>query len=466
MVGGETRMRPDGRSMVGGSGPVSVRAVRPKGYPRVLRRQWRMALGVMIVALSLALTGTSLAYLRVISYYGTAARHLDSVVSLSSEVQKSVADHEGLAHLLWNGSPVDRSLYLRQQVRIERQFALGKAELTHSNEAGLLARASGLWRGVLQSRGLWAPGAQAKPGVTLANQQLFGAASDRVTVTLSELSTVGIADSTREIAHADVLQSGVMWLLVGLFAIVASLAVYVARRLTIDVLRPIELLQRATARLRDGKLEEQVPVAGVRRPNELSELAETFNSMASALQASHASLSHQATHDSLTGLSNRAAFEQLLQGHVATGAGSGREQIGVLFIDLDDFKRVNDSLGHSAGDELLVAVAGRLTSCVRSSDRVARLGGDEFAILVVDPVSEPSSAIDIAERVLEDLASPFLITGKRVSVGTSIGISLRLPELGTAESILARADVAMYTAKAQGKQRWVISDPSLEPSLP
>jgi len=159
-------------------------------------------------------------------------------------------------------------------------------------------------------------------------------------------------------------------------------------------------------------------------------------------------LTHQAFHDPLTGLANQALFRDRVD-HAATRLQRHGGQLAVLFIDLDDFKTVNDSLGHSAGDSLLQVVSDRLTSCVRAGDTAARLGGDEFAVLM-DVLADPNDAIDVAERIITTLQEPVVLDALFVSATASIGIAY-----GTAgassDEMLRNADLAMYTAKAGGK---------------
>ena len=158
---------------------------------------------------------------------------------------------------------------------------------------------------------------------------------------------------------------------------------------------------------------------------------------------------HEAFHDSLTGLPNRALFLDRLTFAVGRGARSGMP-VGVLLIDIDDFKTINDSFGHTAGDQLLQAVAARLESCLRPSDTIARLGGDEFAILI-DEIDDEADAATAAGRMLDSLADPIAIEGREVYVGASVGIAAG-PE--DAETLLRDADLAMYRAKAEGKGRY------------
>jgi diguanylate cyclase (GGDEF)-like protein len=129
--------------------------------------------------------------------------------------------------------------------------------------------------------------------------------------------------------------------------------------------------------------------------------------MDSALHASHGELARRAAFDGLTGLANRASFHERLERHFST-IERRSESVSVLFIDVDDFKFVNDSIGHAAGDALHVAVAGRLAACVRPGDFVARLGGDEFAIITLDPTGQATAADTVAQPVLEAFTEQYL----------------------------------------------------------
>ncbi len=161
-------------------------------------------------------------------------------------------------------------------------------------------------------------------------------------------------------------------------------------------------------------------------------------------------LRHQAFHDALTGLPNRSLFEDRVRHAVARARRHGRG-LSVLFVDLDDFKTVNDSLGHAAGDDLLRQVAARLDTCTRAADTVARLGGDEFAVLVEESEG-PDRADEVARRIHQSLERSMNVSEHEIFVHSSIGIALA--EHGTtSEELLRNADMAMYAAKAMGKGR-------------
>ena len=171
-------------------------------------------------------------------------------------------------------------------------------------------------------------------------------------------------------------------------------------------------------------------------------------------------LEHRAFHDGLTNLPNRALFMDRLRQALARSDRREGESVAVLFMDLDGFKVVNDSLGHEKGDELLVVAARRLEGCVRLGDTVARLGGDEFTVLLED-VTGVAEAVMIAERAAVALAEPFELAGEEVLVSASIGIALSNSPADSPEDLMRDADLAMYRAKETGKARYEVFAPEL-----
>ncbi|WP_062310024.1 GGDEF domain-containing protein [Polynucleobacter sinensis] len=170
---------------------------------------------------------------------------------------------------------------------------------------------------------------------------------------------------------------------------------------------------------------------------------------------SNGQLHNAAYFDSLTKLPNRLSLNDLVESAMAV-AKLDSDLLAICFLDLDGFKGVNDRMGHSSGDGLLVAAAARMKKAVRDSDSVIRLGGDEF-VLILGGIKNKEQLEILLKRILELLASPFMISGKNVSVSASIGVTIYPDDDAPMEDLLAHADAAMYEAKKQGKNAWVLS---------
>ncbi len=179
-----------------------------------------------------------------------------------------------------------------------------------------------------------------------------------------------------------------------------------------------------------------------------------------ARRQAEAGLHHIAFHDSLTGLPNRRRFHEHLVQALARVQTEPQRQFGLMFLDFDRFKLINDSLGHAVGDEFLIAVAGRIQHQVRPGDIVARLGGDEFAILAED-LNDQRYAVTLADRLLEALRQPFQIAGTEITTSASIGITFSGMGYATPADMLRDADTAMYKAKTSGKARYALFDTAL-----
>ena len=168
----------------------------------------------------------------------------------------------------------------------------------------------------------------------------------------------------------------------------------------------------------------------------------------------------QAFHDDLTGLANRALFKDRLD-HALTRRVQGNRMVGLLYLDVDRFKTVNDSLGHTAGDALLQTIAARLRSVLRPEDTIARLGGDEFAILVED-VRLPDETVSLAKRVLTAFDEPFDLDGRQMPIRASVGVVVTPVGERTGDDLLRDADVAMYRAKIGGRGSYALFEPSMQ----
>ncbi len=193
---------------------------------------------------------------------------------------------------------------------------------------------------------------------------------------------------------------------------------------------------------------------------ELSRYIAEQERISRALEETKEHFRHAAFHDSLTGLPNRAMFTELLRATVDNARARESHLFAVLFLDVDRFKNVNDSLGHAHGDLLLAAFAQRLEGCLRPVDTLARLGGDEFAILL-DGIKHPSAAIRVAEHIQGELSAPFTLDQNTAFATASIGIALSTQGYESAEDVLRDADTAMYRAKDGGKARYEVFDQTM-----
>ncbi len=215
--------------------------------------------------------------------------------------------------------------------------------------------------------------------------------------------------------------------------------------------------ERAEAERARAEAERERAEQAERHVEELSRHIAEQERISVQLQESKDHFRHAAFHDALTNLPNRALLAENLKFVIERARQHEDYQFAVLFLDLDRFKNVNDSLGHSIGDQLLITMARRLESCIREADMVARLGGDEFAILL-DGIPNQAEATNMARRIQEKLMSPFNLSGHEVFTSTSIGIALSSTGYDHPENMLRDADTAMYRAKAQGKACYEVFD--------
>jgi len=196
------------------------------------------------------------------------------------------------------------------------------------------------------------------------------------------------------------------------------------------------------------------------RTAELTKANDELKKQIAEREHSQAESHYLAHHDVLTGLANRVMLGQHLEEALATRR-NDRGEIAVLFVDLDGFKSINDSLGHSTGDALLKCVARRLEQSVRDTDKIARLGGDEFAIVQIEK-GQPTVAATLASRIIGVIGSPYKIDGNELSIGASIGIATASETKNSPEDLLKNADLAMYDAKADGRGTYRFFEPEME----
>jgi diguanylate cyclase (GGDEF)-like protein len=431
---------------------VTIEPSRVRG-DRSLRATWMRAFGALLVVLLLA--GGSIWVLtdRVTDEFSSAAGQVDHAAAYNAHLSGLIAMHENQAQGLIDGVPGKPARFLTGQADLIRVFEKPPADAKTSAEEHLLGRAERQWKGALLAVGYWSSAPRGAKGPTLAKHARLASGTTTATDTLTQLETL-----SRKLAHARLLRARRLAELVSLlvafaFLVAVSVTIYLMRRLSKDVLWPVDRLRKSVTRLQDGDLEHRTAIEDPTRGSELSNLAVALNEMASALSASHEALNYQARHDILTNLPNRQAFEAHLRELFPSAGGRGTEDISVLFVDIDDFKHVNDSLGHAAGDQLLADIADRLREATRPGDFVARLGGDEFAVVIRTDAAKLEAGA-LATRVLETVAHPLRIAGSDVRVTVSVGVAYGGTESRSIEELVSHADYAMYSAKRAGKGRY------------
>src|SRR5450631_2841085 len=387
---------------MGGLGPLVESTTRR----RSLRREWSRAFAIMLVLVLVSAVATIVGVRGLVDQVRATARQLHVESVTVATLNSDVVAHEEVGHKLLSNESVDRAAYVQQQQQISALFDHARTVFPVNNGMrATVVKAEQLWQSGLTTYGLWGSQVLAMHGDHSVDNPLYGASSDSVGALLGSLESPSLDAMDRGLAHAASLEGMLIIALICLFSVALGATVYYRRRMVRELLRPVTTMHQGVLKLQAGEYDHRIAVA---RSDELGELAGAFNGMAGALRESHVALTLRATRDSLTGLLNRASLTERLATSFGAGADRRTIQEGVLFIDVDDFKEVNDSLGHEGGDALLIQLATRLKDCVRPQDLVARLGGDEFAILVV-ATDASAAASALAERILTRLHEPFTL---------------------------------------------------------
>jgi diguanylate cyclase (GGDEF)-like protein len=407
---------------------------------RSLRSRWHRAFALLTVVVVVGSAASITGVFLIINSYRGSVLTIQNDLTTSAQLRTEI-----VATAILVASATTTAQQLQQEAdfkEILAGYATEAASTQTPAAKALLAQSLAKWRTLADSAGT--------PGHPVSARDLAFTVETLTPSTLNLLDQTNalngkaVARSLAAQSHRD--QKAFLALsILDLLAIVV--VVRLARHLTSEVLRPISVLRDSANRLAGGEFDHHVVVD---RFDELGELAVAFNAMADAISGSQRSLIEEANTDSLSGLANRAAFYAQVQATLAQPDRRPGDQ-ALMFVDLDDFKDVNDTLGHAAGDEVLRVVAVRLRDTVRPTDLVARLGGDEFALLL-DTVPDIAHASSLAERVVRALAQPVDIGTRRVRVGASVGLAMRAANTSQ-QGWVREADVAMYAAKAKGKSR-------------
>jgi diguanylate cyclase (GGDEF)-like protein len=439
-----------------GTGAVGVGAGTKRfGRSGSLKTEWSRAFALMLVALLLGALATVVGMRVVTDQVQETAAQLHRESEAVAGLRSALDAHEQAGQQLLSNAPVDRPAFLRQQQDISRRFDDAIRVLPSERDMRATAgQARAAWQDGLAEHGLWGSAVQTLTGNRVAEARDLAASGAGVRALLDRIQNSSLASMDSGLAYSAELQQIVIAARIALVGLAAAGVVYFRNRIVKFLIRPVESLHRGVVKVQTGDYTHRIDVA---RYDELGELAEAFNSMAGAVHDSHLALTHRATHDPLTGLANRAALTERLSAASKAGSDRRSRHEGLLIIDVDDFKDVNDSLGHEGGDLLLVQLAGRLRGCVRANDLAARLGGDEFAIVVTDD-ADGSVTAGIAARIHDALRAPFSVGDVRLKVSVRMGAAQRRRETGDAAELLRQADFAMYMAKQGGKRRYQLFD--------
>jgi len=428
-----------------------------------LRREWSRGFTIMLVLLLAAIAATIVGGWGLLSEMQRTASQIHAESATVAALRAELHEHEQLGHKLLSNVPVDRSALVQQQQEISSLFDQAATVFPANNGTRtIIATTHQTWQKGLMASGLWGDQVTALPGNHAGDNAALDTWYEETGELLDSLDVPSRIAMDQGLAHSVYLERILILALTLLFAVASAVTVYYRRRMARDLFRPVATMHQGVLELQAGDYSHRIEVA---RHDELGELALAFNDMADALNNSHVALTFRATHDSLTGLVNRASLTERLSASFGSGCDRRARRESLLFIDVDDFKDVNDSKGHEGGDALLIQLAARLTGCVRAQDLVARLGGDEFAIVVTEDDDGGSVAVEIVERILDALRTPFIVRGDHLVVTVSIGVAQRRLETGDVAELLRQADFAMYMAKGGGKARYELFDAQMHDKM-
>jgi diguanylate cyclase (GGDEF)-like protein len=412
-----------------------------------------MALAVLPLLIS-ALLGYHLIYRGVMADFVDVAQRQRDQITPSHRLQLDLAGAVGPIELyLDDSAPDELAAYRAARERIDAGFATLPRALAGAPEAReLAARARGDWtradevaQDILSRR--WPPGAA--NGLDLARrfETSVAAATDRLAAATDDLER----DLASDHADAERAYERTEWI-AGIAAGISLLAMAIGvltigRLLRVSVDRLVDGAARFASGDRDHRIDVQVPP-------ELHRVAEEFNHMILRIRDSEAALADLARRDRLTGLLNRRAYDEAIADALARRQRLN-EDVAILLLDIDHFKRINDTHGHVAGDEVLRAIAATVTAQVRQIDKVCRLGGEEFVVILQD--ANRSAAAIMAERIRGAIEhNPVPVDATPIAVTVSIGVA-DVDDDGDAATLLERADAALYDAKQGGRNRVVIA---------
>lgn len=449
---------------------------RRRGRPQTLRVTWWSTLAKFVAIIVAVMALAVAVYDRERSQYAASVDEVAARTSAVAALDKATLESlDPMTVSIYRNGPADTlaaaaAAYDVARANVEDAFDAARVSMQTDRERDVLAGAEGIWDGIDR--------AVLTSLDDFSDEELFGmlrAGNDpfrasvwdpyyELNFELTDVLNATVEDMEQTLSAAENTRRTVLALFGVSLVLAVCLALLAARRMSHRVLHPLEELVASARLLQGTRLEQRIDLPDA--ASELHALASAFNESAASLHRSTNQLRRQAYTDSLTSLPNRKAFTEQLERSLADADGGA---VAVLFIDLDDFKDVNDTQGHAAGDALLQIVASRLLSAVRGSDVVARLGGDEFAVIAHTGDQDDITAVAtaVADRILASMQHPVHLDARPVSVGCSIGIALSgtAPSIRDADDLLAGADFAMYMAKGQGKNRYELHSQAMHADM-
>jgi diguanylate cyclase (GGDEF)-like protein len=427
----------------GSAALASDGAASAHGVGSLIDRWRRLVVVVAAIFCAVGLLGYG-AVVRLVGAFEQSAQETRREIAFVSDLRVALSEEENAGHDLIDNGSASAERFLTADRVATSLFARGEELLDTDTELELLARAEREWSDLFgELRVAAADGERADELAAAQDDDLYhfelATAADRTIAWADDVAAASASRVDDRLAAARRSSRRLTVAFVVLFCAFAVIAVRFFRHTQRDVLGPLRDLHDTAVRYGGGDFAAR---PGVYRAEELADVARAFDAMATSVDEHRTRLTAQAYSDGLTGLPNRRSLIERLERLVASGAPGG-----VMYIDLDDFKLVNDGLGHAAGDDLLRQVAARLADATRRTDLVARLGGDEFAVLLGPPTTQ-AEARAVAARTVEALEQPFEVAGRSVRIGASVGVSLCRPQIEDASLLLSEADVAMYAAKS------------------
>lgn len=429
---------------------------------RAPKRSLRVNLVMGVVAMLLpwimfVLLGGKLLYPQVIGAFENVVQKtgadMHAVMSLQTLVLKAaMPPNDYLIH----GDPAERQNFARLSRETEQAFEAVLGTYSGMPEQQNTVRsAQEAWQQAIRiAEALLALPRPVGDAAAARDMQRMDAHIENAHELLNRIHGLAQRRSMEQLVQASAVMQQVMFLIAAIFSVSLAMAAASGFGLARAILVPLRALEEGASRLGAGDLSHRVSVDG---QDELRQLAGTFNAMAERLQKSQVALEELSAHDGLTGLYNHREFQRRLAEEVERHHRYERP-FSLLMLDLDHFKKVNDTHGHQAGDEVLRAVANRIRAEVRPADHVARYGGEEFAVILSETLG--SGALAVAERICAAIAArPVALAEGTVPITVSIGVAAIPEDAESGEQVIAAADQSLYAAKNAGRNRAIRHEP-------